>query len=293
MKLFYYPGCTVKTKAKNLEVSAVAAMKELDVELVEISSWNCCGTVFGMSTDDLLHQLAPLRNLLRVQEQGGDKVTTMCSMCYNTLKRANHLIREDEEKKKLLADFMIEEPVRYEGEVDVLHLLEVLRDVVGFEKLKEKVKVPLKGLKLDPYYGCMLTRPQEIGLDNLENPTIMEDFLTALGAEVVKDPMKTECCGSYHTVNEVDVVVDRGYGILNSALKRGADAMVLSCPLCDYNMDHRQREIVQKYVDFRGIPVFYFTQLLAVALGLEVAINHFDLNYVDPIPLLKERQLVA
>ncbi len=293
MKLFYYPGCTVKTKAKNLEASAVAAMKELDIELVEIASWNCCGTVFGMSTDDLLHQLAPLRNLLRVQEQGGDKVTTMCSMCFNTLKRANHLIREDEEKKKLLADFMIEEPVRYEGEVEVLHLLEVLRDVVGFEELKEKVKVPLKGLKLDPYYGCMLTRPPEIGLDNLENPTIMEDFLRTLGAEVVRDPMKTECCGSYHTVNAVDVVVDRGYGILNSALKRGADAMVLSCPLCDYNMDHRQREIVQKYVDFPGIPVFYFTQLLAVALGLEVAINHFDLNYVDPIPLLKERQLVA
>lgn len=293
MKLFYYPGCTVKTKAKNLEASAIAAMKELDVELVEISSWNCCGTVFGMSTDDLLHQLAPLRNLLRVQELGGDKVTTMCSMCYNTLKRANHLMREDEEKKILLADFMSEEPVRYEGEVEVLHLLEIIRDVVGFEKLKEKVKVPLKGLKLDPYYGCMLTRPQEIGLDNLENPTILEDFLTALGAEVIKDPMKTECCGSYHTVNEVEVVVERGYGILNSALKRGADAMVLSCPLCDYNMDHRQREIVKKYVDFRGIPVFYFTQLLSVALGLEVEINHFDLNYVDPIPLLKERQLVA
>jgi heterodisulfide reductase subunit B len=293
MKLFYYPGCTVKTKAKNLEASAIAAMKELDVELVEISSWNCCGTVFGMSTDDLLHQLAPLRNLLRVQELGGDKVTTMCSMCYNTLKRANHLMREDEEKKTLLADFMSEEPVRYEGEVEVLHLLEIIRDVVGFEKLKEKVKVPLKGLKLDPYYGCMLTRPQEIGLDNLENPTILEDFLTALGAEVIKDPMKTECCGSYHTVNEVEVVVERGYGILNSALKRGADAMVLSCPLCDYNMDHRQREIVKKYVDFRGIPVFYFTQLLSVALGLEVKINHFDLNYVDPIPLLKERQLVA
>ena len=293
MKLFYYPGCTVKTKAKNLEASALAAMKALDVELVEVSSWNCCGTVFGMSTDDLLHQLAPLRNLLRVQEQGGDKVTTMCSMCYNTLKRANHLIRTDEEKKTLLADFMSEEPVQYEGGVEVLHLLEILRDVVGFEKLKEKVKVPLKGLKLDPYYGCMLTRPREIGLDNLENPTIMEDFLTALGAEVVKDPMKTECCGSYHTVNEVEVVVDRGYGILNSALKRGADAMVLSCPLCDYNMDHRQREIVKKYVDFRGIPVFYFTQLLSVALGLEVEINHFDLNYVDPIPLLKERQLVA
>ncbi len=293
MKIFYYPGCTVKTKAKNLEESAIAAMKALDIELVELSNWNCCGTVFGMSTDDLLHQLAPLRNLLRVKEQGGDKVTTMCSMCYNTLKRANHLIREDEEKKNLIADFMSEEDVRYEGEVEVLHLLEVLRDVVGFEKLKEKVKVPLKGLKLDPYYGCMLTRPQEIGIDNLENPTILEDLLTALGAEVIRDPMKTECCGSYHTVNAVEVVVDRGYGILSSALKRGADAMVLSCPLCDYNMDHRQREIAGKYVDFSDIPVFYFTQLLALALGLDAGVGRFDLNYVDPLPLLKEKGLVA
>jgi len=293
MKIFYYPGCTVKTKAKNLEESAIAAMKALDIELVELSNWNCCGTVFGMSTDDLLHQLAPLRNLLRVKEQGGDKVTTMCSMCYNTLKRANHLIREDEEKKTLLADFMSEEPVRYEGEVEVLHLLEVLRDTVGFEKIKEKVKVPLKGLKLDPYYGCMLIRPQEIGIDNMENPTIMEDLLTALGAEVIRDPMKTECCGSYHTVNAVEVVVDRGYGILSSALKRGADAMVLSCPLCDYNMDHRQREIAGKYVDFSNIPVFYFTQLLALALGLDAGVGRFDLNYVDPLPLLKEKGLVA
>jgi len=293
MKIFYYPGCTVKTKAKNLEESAIAAMKALDIELVELPNWNCCGTVFGMSTDDLVHQLAPLRNLLRVKEQGGDKVTTMCSMCYNTLKRANHLIREDEEKRRLIADFMSEEAIRYEGEVEVLHLLEILRDVVGFEALKEKVKINLKGLKLDPYYGCMLTRPQEIGIDNMENPTILEELLTALGAEVVKDPMKTECCGSYHTVNAVEVVADRGYEILHSALKRGADAMVLSCPLCDYNLDHRQREIAKKYVDFSGIPVFYFSQLLALALGLETKESRFDLNYVDPLPLLREKRVVV
>ena len=292
MKLFYYPGCTVKTKAKNLEASALAAMKALDVELVEISSWNCCGTVFGMSTDDLLHQLAPLRNLLRVQEQGGDKVITMCSMCYNTLKRANHLIREDDEKKKLLSDFMSEEPVRYEGGVEVLHLLEVLRDSIGFEQLRKRIKVPLKGLRLDPYYGCMLTRPQEIGLDNLENPTILEDFIRTLGAEVVTDPFRTECCGSYHTVNAVDVVVDRGYGILGSAAKRGADALVLSCPLCDYNLDHRQKEIKEKYTDFHNIPVFYFTQLLALSLGLGSDVCHFDLHYQDPRPLLKSRAVL-
>ena len=293
MKIFYYPGCTVKTKAKNFEDSTIAAMKALDIELVELPSWNCCGTVFGMSTDDLVHQLAPLRNLLKVKEQGGDKVTTICSMCYNTLKRANYLIREDEEKRKLIADFMDEEAVRYEGEVEVAHLLEVLRDEVGFEALSQQVKVPLKGLKLASYYGCMLTRPQEIGLDNLENPTILEDLFAALGAEVIKNPMKTECCGSYHTVNEIGVVVDRGYGILNSAVRRGADAMVVSCPLCDYNLDHRQREIVQKYTDFPGIPVLYFSQLLAVAMGLEVKTGRFDLNYVDPLPLLTQKGLIV
>jgi len=293
MKIFYYPGCTVKTKAKNFEESTLAALKVLEVELVELPAWNCCGTVFGMSTDDLLHQMAPTRNLLRVKEQGGDRVTTMCSMCYNTLKRANYLVREDEEKRRFIADVMDEETVRYEGEVEVLHLLEILRDVVGFETLKEKVKVPLKGLKLNPYYGCMLTRPQEIGIDNLENPTIMEELLTTLGAEVISDPMKTECCGSYHTVNEVEVVVDRGYGILQSAHKRGADAMALSCPLCDYNLDHRQREIIKKHTDFCQIPVFYFTQLLALALGVETHASRFDLNYVDPLPLLREKGLVA
>ena len=291
MKISYYPGCTVKTKAKNLEESALAAMRALDVELVELSNWNCCGTVFGMSTDDLVHQLAPLRNLLRVKEQGGDKVTTMCSMCYNTLKRANHLIREDEEKKKLIADFMDEESVRYEGEVEVLHLLEILRDEIGFEALKEKVKVSLNGLKLDPYYGCMLLRPKEIGLDNLENPTIMEELLRALGSEVIRDPMRTECCGSYHAVNEVEVVADRGYEILSSALRRGADALVLSCPLCDYNLDHVQQFIHKRYSDFRGIPVLYFTQLLALSLGLNEKVCRFDLNYVDPKPLLRNRKL--
>jgi len=292
MKISYYPGCTVKTKAKNLEESALAAMKTLDVELVELSNWNCCGTVFGMSTDDLVHQLAPLRNLLRVKEQGGDKVTTMCSMCYNTLKRANHLIREDEEKKKLIADFMDEESVRYEGEVEVLHLLEILRDEIGFEALKEKVKVPLNGLKLDPYYGCMLLRPKEIGLDNLENPTIMEELLGALGSEVIRDPMKTECCGSYHAVNEIEMVADRGYEILSSALKRGADALVLSCPLCDYNLDHVQQVIHKRHSDFKGIPVLYFTQLLALSLGLNENVCRFGLNYVDPLPVFREKKLV-
>lgn len=292
MKIFYYPGCTVKTKAKGLEASALAAMKELNIELVEIASWNCCGTVYGMSTDDLLHQLAPLRNLLRVKEQGGDRVTTMCSMCYNTLKRANYLIRNDDEKKRLLADFMSEESIRYEGEVEVLHLMEVLRDGVGFEQLKKKIKVPLTGLRLDPYYGCMLTRPREIGMDNLENPTIFEELLTALGAEVVTDPFRTECCGSYHTVNAPEVVVERGYAILGSALRRHADAVVLSCPLCDYNLDHRQREMAIKHVDFRGIPVFYFTQLLALALGLGSDVCHFDLHYRDPRPLLMSRKVL-
>ncbi len=293
MKIPYYPGCTVKTKAKNFESSALAAMAALGVEMVEMPRWTCCGTVYSLTTDDLVHHLAPIRNLLRVQEMGFDKVTTLCAMCYNTLKRANHLLQEDADKREKINDFMDEEEATYEGGVRTLHLLEILRDEIGYRPLREKVRTPLTGLRVTPYYGCMLLRPPEVGLDAMEGPQIMEEVLGALGAEVVDDPMKTECCGSYHTVNAPDVVVERGYEILNSALKRGSDALALSCPLCDYNLDHRQREIAAEHNGFPGIPVFYFTQLLALSLGVDPEACRFDLHYVDPYPLLESRGLLG
>ncbi len=291
MTLSYYPGCTLKTKAKNLEDSAIAAMEALGMELVELPRWNCCGTVYSFAGDEELHQLAPVRNLIRVKETGSDKVATLCSFCYNTLKRADLLVRNNPDKMHTLNTFM-EEEIDYEGDVDVVHLLEVLRDDVGWDAIAEKVQKPLEGLKVAPYYGCTLLRPEEIAIDDVERPTIMHDLLKTIGCNVVDFPYATECCGSYQIISNPDFVSQRAWDILSSAVRRKADAIVLTCPLCDANLGQTQKEFIEKRSDFTGIPILYFTQLLALALGLDPEVCRFELNYVDPRPLLESKGLL-
>ena len=292
MDLSYYPGCTLKTKAKSLEDSAIASMQALGVNLVELPRWNCCGTVFSFADDDLIHHLAPIRNLIRTKEAGDSKVVTLCSFCYNTLKRANLLIKDDLEKRDTINSFM-EEEIDYAGEVEPVHLLETLRDEVGWESISEKVKVTLKGLRVAPYYGCTLLRPQDAAIDEVERPSLLHKLIESLGAEAIDFPFATECCGSFQAVSNPDLVLDRAWEILSSALRWGAEALVLSCPMCDFVLGQRQQELAQKHREFKSIPVLYFTQLLALALGLEPEACRFDLNYVDPLPLLREKGLVS
>jgi heterodisulfide reductase subunit B len=291
MDLSYYPGCTLKTKAKNLEDPAIASMAALGINLVEIQRWNCCGVTYSLADDDLAHHLAPVRNLIRVNEQGANKVATLCSFCYNSLKRANLLMQNDQEKRKTLNDFM-EEEGDYNGEVEVVHVLEMLRDEIGWANISEKVKVPLHGLKVAPYYGCTLLRPREVAIDDVERPTILGKLMTAIGVEVVDFPFATECCGSFQIVSNPDFVTQRAWDILSSALRRGADALVLTCPLCNFNLSQRQQELRRKYSDFKGIPIFYFSQLLALALQLGPQLCHFELSYGEPLHILKSKDLV-
>jgi heterodisulfide reductase subunit B len=291
MNIGYYPGCTLKTKSKNLEDSALAAMAALGVNLVELQRWNCCGTVYSLADDDLVHHLAPLRNLIRVNEEGYSKVATLCSFCYNTLQRVNLLVRNDPEKRKTLNSFL-EEEEDYAGEVEVVHLLEILRDDVGWEKLSEQIKVPLHGLKLAPYYGCTLLRPDEVAIDYQQRPTILQELLQTLGAEAVDFPAAARCCGSYQIVSNPEFALDCAWNVLSSALRSGSEALVTSCPLCDYNLSQTQEELAQRDSEFRGMPILYFTQLLALALGLGPEACRFDLNYIDPIPLLRSKGLL-
>lgn len=293
MKISYFPGCTLKTMAKNFEDSAIASLSFLGIEMVELPRWNCCGTVYSLTSDDLIHQVASIRNLIRVKEARDTRVVALCSMCYHTLKRANILVKEDKEKLDKLNNLMYEEDVKYNGEVEVLHLLEILKNEVGFDQVSNKVKMPLKGLKVAPYYGCLLLRPAAAGLDDPESPAILKDFLESVGAEAIDSPYETECCGSYHTVVNINLVVERAYDILSFAISQKAEAIVLSCPLCGFNLDHRQKEIKEKFPDFKSIPVFYFTQLLALSLGLDEKVCRFELNFIDPRPLLKNKHLIG
>ena len=291
MDLSYYPGCTLKTKALNFEASAIAAMSVLGVNLIEIPRWNCCGTVYSMADDDLAHHIAPVRNLVRVAEQGSSRVVTLCSFCYNTLKRADLLMRNSPEKRNTINSFMDDE-IDYDGQVEVVHLLEVLRDDVGWETIARQVKVPLEGLKVVPYYGCTMTRPQEAAIDSVENPTVLQELMNVLGAMVLDFPLATECCGSFEIVSDPGAVVERAYAILGMAQRRGADAIVLSCPLCAHNLGQKQAEIADKYSDFTGMPVVYFTQFLALAVGVSPEVCRFDLNFGGVEALLRDRGLI-
>ncbi|MBD3205391.1 heterodisulfide reductase, subunit B [Candidatus Bathyarchaeota archaeon] len=296
-RIAYYPGCTLKNTAKNFEESTLAISKALDIELVEPERWNCCGTVHALATDDVMHHLAPIRNMIRVEELAkNDQVdnknmVTLCAMCYNTLKRANQAFNSDNDKKKKIRDIMYREDIEYSGKVEILHLLEILREH-GWEKIKDVTHKPLKGLKIAPYYGCLLLRPRGIGVDNADNPKIMEDLFEALGAEVVDFSHKQKCCGSYNIVHMKEVVVDLAYNILNQAEKAGADVIATACPLCEYNLGPIQGKIQENYPNFETIPVLYFTQLMALAFGLSEEDAAVTGNTPDPKPILIEKGIL-
>jgi heterodisulfide reductase subunit B len=290
-RVAYFPGCTLKSHAGSFERTALAAALALGVRLVEMPRWVCCGTVYSMATDDLMHQVAPVRNLARASAQakdyGEERVVTLCSMCYGTLKQAASLMEQDPDKRETINGYLErddDEP-GYRGSVRVLHLLELLAEEVKPETIERAIVRPLTGLKVAPYYGCLLVRPSSGAMDDSpENPRLMQDLLSALGAEPVANPYATECCGSYHTAVNPEVVARRTYQIIEGARAQGADIIALSCPLCDFNLDRRQEEAQRLYPGFSGMPVIYFTELVALALGLPV--NGLTGRFADPRPLL-------
>jgi heterodisulfide reductase subunit B len=286
MKLHYYPGCTLKQKSTALDISTREAMKRLDVELVEPEGWSCCGAEFPLTEEKIAGLAAPIRTLRQVRDEGGDVVVTTCSFCFAVLKRANKAIRDDPMKRKRINAFLRDdiriEPLTkerttdfedYNGEVQVLHLLEYLRDKVGYPRIRERITRDLKGLAIAPYYGCRLLRPkEEMGFDEPDSPRLFEDFLEAVGCAPVDYPFKQECCGSYLSVSLPAAATEASYRVLRSAQMNGAQAVAVTCPLCFYNMDARQAAIKEAFLDFPGLPVVYFTQILAWALGVDQSV---------------------
>lgn len=256
----YYPGCTLRNKAKDLDRYARESAKILGFELQEIENWQCCGGVYPLGTDEIATKLSSVRALNEAKEKGQDLVT-LCSACHHVIKRVNDDMKNVEDIRTRANNYMeLEEP--YAGETTVLHFLEVLRDRVGFDELKKKVVNPLKGRKIGAYYGCLFLRPGSLlQFDDPENPTIIEDFIRAIGAEPVVYPYRNECCGGYVSLKEKELagkMVDR---IMDSAAGMGAEELITACPLCLYNLNTSKSA--------NKLPVRYFTELLAEALGVK------------------------
>ncbi len=258
MKVSYFPGCTLKNKAKELDFYARKCAEILGVTMEEIEEWQCCGGVFTTAKDEIATKLSSVR-ALKEAKSNDRPLVTVCSACHNVIKQTNHAMKTNEDFRARANRYMGEE---YDGSAQVLHYLELLRDVVGFDKIKEKVVNPLKGQKIAAYYGCLLLRPGKVmAMDDVENPQIMEDFIRAIGATPVYYSYRNECCGGYVAMESPELAKKKSNRVVECAKNCGAEKMVTACPLCKYNL-------VKNGAD---IPVIYFTELLAEALGVKEA----------------------
>lgn len=289
MKLPYFPGCTLYSKAKAFDEAAKRSGEKLGFSLEELPQWTCCGATFPLAEDYDMGLASPTRALANGRKEG-DCLVTLCAVCHNVLKRTNHVMKTNPARRDKVTGF-IEEP--YDGTLDVVHYLEVLRDKVGFAALAEKVEKPLAGLKVGAFYGCLLLRPAaEMQMDDPDRPTIFENLLRALGAEPVEYPMKAECCGAFQVVHSDAMATRASREIIDSARSRGAELLVTACPLCQFNLEDRQKEMAAADTAFKALPVLYFTELLALALGLGDAFIDMDKHYTDPRPALAGRGLL-
>ena len=259
MKYSYYPGCTLKNKAKDLDAYARASALALGFELEEIENWQCCGGVYPLGSDEIATKLSSVRALAEAKEKGQDLVT-LCSACHHVIKRVNDDMKNVDDIR-FRANNYLKLDTPYAGETKVIHFLELIRDTIGFDELKKRVVNPLTGKKIGAYYGCLLLRPSGVlAFDDPENPKIIEDFIRAIGATPVIYPYRNECCGGYISLKEKDMAKNMCDKITESASGFGADMLITACPLCMYNLNKSAS---------KDIPVYYFTELLAEALGLK------------------------
>ncbi len=262
MKVSYFPGCTLKNKAKDLDLYAYRSAEALGVTLEEIENWQCCGGVFPTAYDVVATKLTSVRAL----KQAADKsqpLVTVCSACHNVIKQTNHTMQTNTAFADKVNRYMAADG-GYTGEAEVYHYLEMLRDLIGFDKVKEAVVNSLKGKKIAAYYGCLLLRPGKVmRMDDPENPTIMEDLIRALGADAVIYGRRNECCGAYVSVESPESAKRNASAIVENAKAAGAEMIITACPLCKYNLEKNGADI----------PVVYFTELLAEALGVKEDTN--------------------
>lgn len=270
MTYSYYPGCTLKNKAKNLDVYARKSAAVLGFELSEIPEWQCCGGTYPLAKNEIATKLSSVRALAEA-DKAGNSLITLCSACYNVLKQVNRDMQEDENVILKVNNYLETDGISYHGETKVVHYLEVLRDVVGWANVSEAVKKanggdikksPFFGKKIGAYYGCLLLRPSSVlQLDDPENPQILEDFIKAVGGTPVIYSERNECCGAYTMFEDESIPAARTKKIISNAEDFGAELLVTSCPLCRYNL--------VKNKGGSNVDIVYFSELLAKALGIK------------------------
>ena len=264
----YFPGCSAaEGGAKAYNWSTKAVSKALDIDLAELEDWNCCGSTPSGAVDELGAYCMATRNLALAEKRGLDMVTP-CSACHVIFNRTNTYLNGYPHFKVKINEALSAGDMKYNGTVKVRHLLDIITSDAGYDAIAARVKKPLSGLKVAPYYGCQVVRPN-FGFDHPENPQSLDKLIASLGAEPVPFPLKARCCGGSLVISEENLALDLMHKILESATVNKAECFVTVCPLCQTNLDVYQNRVNKKYKTKYQLPVLFFTQLMGIAFGLD------------------------
>jgi heterodisulfide reductase subunit B len=299
----YFPGCSCSSEggARAYDWSIKAVTKVLDIELKELPDWNCCGSTPSGSVDELGAFCLAARDLALAEKIGLDMVTP-CSACYVIFNRTNEYLKEYPKLKEKVELALAAGELKYNNTQKVRHTLDILINDIGYDGIKAKVKKPLEGLKVAPYYGCQIVRPG-FGFDHTENPQSLDKLVANLGGEPTSFPLKTRCCGGSLIISEEDIALDLTRKLLESAASHGAECIVTVCPLCQTNLDAYQSRVNKKFKTDYKLPVLFFTQLMGLAFGLDsktlginkniVSTNELIDRIYNPMSYIKTRQAVS
>jgi heterodisulfide reductase subunit B2 len=262
----YFPGCSLEKTAISYHLSALETTKKLGIKLKELEDWNCCGATTYFYIDELLAYTLCARNLAIAEKTGLD-VVAPCSACYKNMFFTAQTLKKDEDLAEHVNFALEEDELHYNGTVNVKHLIEVFSQDVSTEEIKSKVSNPLEGIKVAPYYGCQIVRPQK-EKEDVEQPQFFEEILSAIGATPVNYPLKMRCCGGSLMISSRTAALNMVRNLLKCAVDSQADVIATACPLCQLNLEAYQVQVNSEFGTNFSFPVVYFTQLIGMAFGI-------------------------
>lgn len=284
MRYAYYPGCSLHSMEMAYDISVKSVCNYLGIDLWEIPDWLCCGASSAHSIDHLLGLAIPAKTLIPAEKEGLD-VLAPCAACWQRLVWVNHEVNTKPGMREKISKAIGAE---IKGTSNILSIIDVLA-AAGPEKIAQAVKKPLKGLKVASYYGCYYVKPPKVAhVDDPENPQLMDNIITALGAEAIYWPFKTECCGTSLVFQDKDTTFAMSKKVIDVAVKSGADMIVTACPMCQMNLDMRMAQINKKFGTNYNIPVLYITQLMAYAMGSTPQEVQIDKTFVEAQSVLSK-----
>ena len=286
MKYAYYPGCSLDATGVEFDTSNKLVAKKMGFDLVEIPDWNCCGASSAHAVNHMLALALPARNLAIAEAEGFDTVAIPCAACFARCKTTAFEAQSSPETKAKISDII---EMDYQANIEILSFLDLLGKKIGLDKIKPHVIKPLTGLKIASYYGCLLVRPAKIAQsDDPENPMVMDNIMAVLGADPVEWGYKTECCGASHVMPVPKVGQQMIHDILKNAQINGAEAISTACPLCMINLDMRQKQLNAQLGTNFNIPIFHFTELVALSFGYSPKEIGLSKHFVSSENLIKD-----